>query len=352
MTKNHFKNYREHTAVKHAILRDYLNVFIPILGSWQKRIIYIDGFCGPGSYNYKGQLIDGSPIIALKIAQEFLDKVELVCIFIDIEEEFCRELQQRIDDLDLKGSYKIISGEFKEVITDLLDKVQRMAPAFCFIDPFGYSGLPLQVIKRFLDRPTTEVFINFMYEPISRFLSVKSQHEHMDALFGTRKWKAVLKQGLRYEERESFLRDLYHEQLKTCATYVWPFQLKDPDRDRTMYYLFHCTNHPKGLKVMKEIMYRKGTKGTYSYQGRESSQIALFSTEPDIKELEDALLAEFSGKTISFDEIIDCTLEWPFIEKHFREVLNGLKEKRIIKKIPVDTKGDRGFRGKDKAIFL
>jgi len=98
-------------------------------------------------------------------------------------------------------------------------------------------------------------------------------------------------------------------------------------------------------------MYRKGTKGTYSYQGREFSQMSLFSTEPNLRELEQALLREFAGKRISFEDIINTTLEWPFIEKHYREVLNGLKDKKIINKIPIDTKGDRGFRGKDQAIF-
>jgi hypothetical protein len=39
MIVDHFQGYREHTAIKHAILRDYLNAFVPILSSWQKRII-------------------------------------------------------------------------------------------------------------------------------------------------------------------------------------------------------------------------------------------------------------------------------------------------------------------------
>jgi three-Cys-motif partner protein len=351
MARDYFKDYREHTAIKHAILRDYLSAWVPILSSWQKRIVYIDGFCGPGSYECKGQIFDGSPIIALKIGQEFSDRVKLVCLFIDLNSDYCDQLQQRIADLNLGGNFQIVHGRFEEVITELLQKVERMAPAFCFIDPFGYSGLPLQVIKRFLERPTTEAFINFMYEPISRFLSVQSQHEHLDLLFGTDRWREVLEGHLRYEEKESYLRDLYHEQLKTCARYVWPFQLKDPDRDRTIYYLFHCTNHPKGIKVMKEVMYRKGTKGTYSYQGREFSQMTLFSTEPNVNELEQALLRKFSRQKITFDDIINSTLEWPFIEKHYREALKNLKQKNMINKIPIDTKGDRGFRARDTAIF-
>ncbi|MGC1375672.1 MAG: three-Cys-motif partner protein TcmP, partial [Anaerolineales bacterium] len=51
-----------HTKAKHEILRKYLGAWFPILGSKNARIVYIDGFCGPGKY-IGGE--EGSPIIAL-----------------------------------------------------------------------------------------------------------------------------------------------------------------------------------------------------------------------------------------------------------------------------------------------
>ncbi len=56
-----------HTAAKLAILRSYLGAWFAILGRGTNfdRIIYIDGFAGPG--RYKGGE-DGSPIVALKAA--------------------------------------------------------------------------------------------------------------------------------------------------------------------------------------------------------------------------------------------------------------------------------------------
>ena len=351
MTHDYFKDYREHTEIKHAILKDYLSAWVPILASWNNKICYIDGFCGPGSYIVGDKIYDGSPIIALKIGESFSVKVSMVCIFIDKKEEYCDQLKERLSQLDFKSKYYIEHGEFENVITDLLDTVPNIVPTFCFIDPFGYSGLPLHVIKRFLKRPTTEVFITFMHESISRFLSVPSQHSHLDMLFGSHQWRHVLELDLRQNKREIFLRDLYHKQLKSCANYVWPFKLTDPDRDRTIYYLFHGTNHPKGIRVMKEIMYQKGTKGTYSYQGKHDSQLALFSAEPKVSELEKFLLDRFAGQQIEYDDIVNSTLEAPFIDKHYREALTNLRKGKIIKKIPVTTKGDKGFRGKDIAVF-
>jgi len=99
------------------------------------------------------------------------------------------------------------------------------------------------------------------------------------------------------------------------------------------------------------VMYKQGTRGTYSYQGREHSQLSLFSTEPDVTELESFLLDEFAGQKISFDDIVDATLDSPFIEPHYGEVLKKLSKENIIRKIHVTTKTDRGFSGGDIAIF-
>lgn len=351
MVHKHFKEYRGHTAIKHAILKDYIGAWAGILGSWNRQIVFIDGFCGPGYYEADGKQYDGSPIIALQIAEHFADEFDIYCLFIDNNKEHCDELECKIDELGFKTKYDVECSTFEETVFDILNSVDRLAPAFCFIDPFGYSGLPLELIKDFLGRPTTETFITFMYEPISRFIPVESQHDHMDELFGTHEWRTVIDEDLRKDERESFLRDLYRTQLKTCAKYVWPFQLKNPDKDATYYYLYHCTNHPKGIKEMKKVMYKTGTVGTYSYQGKESLQRSLFSTEPNTNELENYLLTEFAGQELTYDEIVESTLDSPFIDKHYKAVLNKLRKDRAIEKRPVTTKGARGFSGKDVAKF-
>ena len=54
-----------HTRAKHEILQRYLEAWFPILSSYHHRIVYIDGFAGPGRYK-GGEL--GSPIIALGLA--------------------------------------------------------------------------------------------------------------------------------------------------------------------------------------------------------------------------------------------------------------------------------------------
>lgn len=54
-----------HTIAKHQILERYLKAWFPILNRYHGRVIYLDGFSGPGRYK-NGE--PGSPIIALNVA--------------------------------------------------------------------------------------------------------------------------------------------------------------------------------------------------------------------------------------------------------------------------------------------
>src|SRR5437667_12900872 len=52
-----------HTRGKHLVLKGYLDAWFVIMGRWNGRILFIDGFAGPGEYE-GGE--PGSPLIALQ----------------------------------------------------------------------------------------------------------------------------------------------------------------------------------------------------------------------------------------------------------------------------------------------
>lgn len=111
------------------------------------RVLFIDSFSGPGEYR-GGE--DGSPIIALKVYVQHSHRNrmrgELVYIFTD-------ESQDRIDyltdvaipRLTIPKNVPIVAeaAKFDESMTELLDELadnhHNMAPAFAFLDPFGFS---------------------------------------------------------------------------------------------------------------------------------------------------------------------------------------------------------------------
>ena len=56
-----------HSKAKHLVLRNYLDAWLPILGSRSGRILFVDGFAGPGQYE-SGE--EGSPVVALRAFAE------------------------------------------------------------------------------------------------------------------------------------------------------------------------------------------------------------------------------------------------------------------------------------------
>ncbi len=132
-----------HTRAKHEILRRYLQAWLPIITRWNGRVVYVDGFAGPGIYK-NGE--EGSPIIALKeaIGHTFPLKSEILFFFIEADPERFRSLQQRVTSLQIPHSFKVqpVLGKFDETMTGLLDQLEeagkRLAPTFAFLDPFGF----------------------------------------------------------------------------------------------------------------------------------------------------------------------------------------------------------------------
>src|SRR2546427_2394378 len=82
-----------HTKAKHFILRAYLGGWFPILSKWHGRIVYIDGFAGPG--RYKGGE-EGSPLIAIRTAAGHVLPLaqEIVFLFIEARPDRKAHLEQ------------------------------------------------------------------------------------------------------------------------------------------------------------------------------------------------------------------------------------------------------------------
>jgi len=367
--------YREHTRVKHELMRKYLYAWIIKLGKFHRKVLFFDGFAGRGEYideNTGKVLRVGSPIIALKLADELLQRCKergrqpyfdkFICIAIEKDGDNFRNLQivvskelERIEFKD-KMDIKLINGEFANVVTELVEQVGvKIAPSFFFIDPFGFSGVPFEVVKNILSLPRTEIFFTFMSRDINRFLKLPQVEKHLDALYPTSEWREICK--IRdWQERDRRLLNLYIKSLyeEAGVKYVWPFRVCMDEKYQTLYYLIHATNHFDGLKIMKDIMYKQGASGEFAWLGPKESfyrrQQKLFDdTIPSLKKY---LLNRFKGETKTFDEILEETYaDTRFVEPQYRQALKELEKEKKIKVERVTSKTSRGLGGKDKIIF-
>ena len=278
----------DQTAGKHLILRSYLDGWFPILGRWNGRLLFVDGFAGPGEY-IGGER--GSPLIALDCIRRHkeagrLSGVEAVCLFIESDEARAQHLRGLLDaEPPIPNTdFDVLVGDFDESMATILNLVDeqnaQLAPAFVMVDPFGPKGSPMELIGRVLANEKSECLISFMYEPIWRFHAQPEFGPALDELFGTENWRGCLEIESE-RERKRFLHDLFSDQLKSYgAHYVIPFELWKGNRH--VYTLYFATGSLKGCDLMKKSIWKVDPSGGFSFRGYALGQTTLFgrNTEP------------------------------------------------------------------------
>ena len=354
----------DHTRAKHEILRRYLEAWLPIMTSYNGRIIYLDGFAGPGEYE-RGE--PGSPIIAI---DTFLNHIhapirtkEVLFLFIEQDHARCEHLRHLLGQRELPAtaSYEISEGNFDETMSELLTPLEsqqlRLAPTFAFIDPFGYSHTPMSTIKRLMSHPRCEVLITFMYEEINRFLTAEysTKETQYDALFGTQEWRRIAQRAVTAQDRRDQLHNLYQDQLRQVAgiRYIRSFCMRNK-RNRTDYFLFFGTNNQLGMKRMKESMWKVDPTGTYEFSDNTNPNQLLLFSQPDYTILQRMLSNHFKGQTIGVEDVEEYVIaETPFY-KFKTEALRPMEEARQVLAISTDPKRRKGTfaEGKTQIRFL
>lgn len=288
-----------HTTAKHEILRRYLEAWFPILGTYHDRIVYIDGFCGPGRYK-NGEA--GSPVIALDVAATHRKSMtgEIAFWFIEERGDRLAHLKQELAAIAVPPHFKVIAetGRFHEKFGKVLDSIENdryaLAPTFAFIDPFGFSGIPFSLIERLLKHKRCEAFITFMADAINRFLEHPEDKvvQHIaDAFGGDEAIKIAKGPG----DRIVKLRELYQSKLSSVAKYVRFFEMRDC-QDRTQYYLFFATNSELGHLKMKEAMWKVDPNGDFRFSDATNpDQLVLFDADPT-ETVAKQIRHEFSAK--------------------------------------------------------
>jgi three-Cys-motif partner protein len=238
-----------HTLVKHAILRRYLQAWLPILtqqshllrkqfGTSQAReILFIDGFAGPGEYAGKEP---GSPVIALQSAinhgRLFPMPVRMLFIeqrhdrFARLQEVLAPFLEQARKSPNLHA-VEPREGECDVVLNELLDDAEqsriKFGPALAFLDQFGYGAVSMDLVARILSYPQCEVFTYLNYLEMNRWISDPHKAEAFKRAFGGEEWRGSV--SLPEHERRQHLLDTYKTALRNRggAKYVVSFLMFD-----------------------------------------------------------------------------------------------------------------------------
>lgn len=295
--------YPPHTKAKHDILHEYLNGWYGKLSAFP-RVLFFDGFAGRGIYTDGSE---GSPLIALRAVLEH-PALTRNCVFefLFVERDDANRailegviaaLRQEVGGFPANIVVRTEPGTFEEHAGYLATQSNSGTALFAFVDPFGYSGIPMETIVRMTKFKTAEVFVNLMVDFVGRFVERDGQQVTVEQLFGLPAQTVMAEFNREESVRHEHLRDLYIQQLRVVAgfPYVSSFAMKN-DKGHVGYYLLHGSRHPDGIKLMKAAMWKVDDVNGGLFSDRDAGSDALFPLGAQLHPLKKHLIGTYAGQ--------------------------------------------------------
>jgi three-Cys-motif partner protein len=357
-----FDEPREQSQIKARIVEKYLwawaNVVIPTARQMGNRILYIDLFAGPGRYD-DGTL--STPLLVLRKAIEDPNMRNMLVTFLnDRDSDSAGKLQAAIDGLEGIEKLKYKPRVSNEIVGDEIEKklaAIRLVPTFFFVDPWGYKGLSLGLIKSVLQNWGSDCVFFFNYNRVNMGLNNPAVKAHMDALFGPRRAERLRDSiaGLNSEDRENLIvEELCAALQEMGASYVLPFTFKNEKGKRTSHHLIFATKHFKGYEIMKGIMAKESSEhhqgvASFEYSPATEKFPILYGLSRPIDDLQGMLLKDFAGETGTMKEIYErhC-VGTPYVSSNYKQALAALEAKN---KIRVEPPASERPKKKGEATF-
>ncbi len=330
-----FEESSEQSKIKSRIVAKYFwawaKVVIPSAKTHGGRIAYLDLFAGPGRYK-DGTL--STPVLVLEKAIADSDmKNMLVTVFNDKDSENVSSLKEVVDALpgikQLKYEPQVRNEEIGTEIVKMFEGM-KLVPTFFFVDPWGYKGLSLALVNSVLKNWGCDCIFFFNYNRINMGMTNEVVREHMNVLFGQRRADTIREKlaDLSPDERETLIIEELSNALKEMgANYVLPFTFKNEQGTRTTHHLIFASKNFKGYEIMKGIMAGESSgkdQGvpSFSYSAVPKHYQLQFELSRTLDDLEQMLLSEFAGKTLTMYQIYERhNLGRPYVKTNYKQVL-------------------------------
>lgn len=140
--------------------------------------------------------------------------------------------------------------------------------------------------------------------------------------------------------------------------YVQPFRFKHEKKKRTSHHLIFVSKDKRGYQIIKDIMakessYQNQGVPSFEYNPAAYRQLSLFESSTPLNDLEQMLLDEFAGQTITMQEIyIQHNVGRSFIDKNYKNALKNLESQgKITTEPPVNETRKNTFGDSVKVTF-
>jgi three-Cys-motif partner protein len=309
---------------------------------WAGRVLYVDTHAGRGRYESGDP---GSPVIALQtlLRHSYRDKLlnasEFNFLFIERDPANLAALEGELSlvrPLPARVNVETSQDDAFEKLSAILDDLRRdrarMAPAFLFVDPYGFK-IPAHLLSDLMKAGRVELFINVMWRELDMLVQQRpdpsTPHARtLDEIFGSDDWRTKVT-GTGMDER---LGRAIPVMARGIGAKWWTSAVRMVTGGQaTRYVLLHLTNSDDGRDLMKECAWSVSPAGEFLVRRSDNpDQQFLIKPEPDLRSLRDWIIGRLSRRPERWQDLHGAVRpEW-WLPKHVNEVVRGLKKEGVI----------------------
>jgi three-Cys-motif partner protein len=293
MAREHYLGGREHAAIKHYFLEQYLEVLcfktLQSQGNSEPVFSYIDGFTGPWAARDE-DFTDTSFGIAIKVlkrVKERLPHVKIKGIFCEERLKAFKTLNEFLSEHSGSIETKCVRGRFEDHISEIQSFIGTKGFRFAFLDPTGWK-VDVSAITPLLKDSWSEVLFNFMAEFIGRFPDFDKVGDAYSSLLGDVDWKR------RYESfpdeipNEEKILQIFRDVLKEKwgFSHILELPIQKVGRDRIFYRLVYGTRSPYGVFAFRESQAKAEREGhAVAFEAKATQTKDMFSADEHAESL-------------------------------------------------------------------
>jgi three-Cys-motif partner protein len=318
----------------------------------KEKVVYLDLFCGPGQHK------DGTPSTPLRVLESCATIPKLsrkvVPVFNDRNARHVNalkeEVKQRGYNEKLTWGVKFSNLEVTKDTAVELGRI-RLAPTFCFIDPYGYKGLSQDLVRSIIKDRGCDLVVFFHTSGINRNLFNEKERKNLESIFGAKRFAALQRVCIgKARNRGSQIIEAFRDAMSEVGgRYFIAFRFDFPGKRLLSHHLIFLTKVELGFTIMRDVMYKTSIKvdgiANWTYtDGAESAgeelNLAFIGPMADLKR---RIFSDIPIKGIKFGALYGSynAIALLYVRKNLIDAISILEREKLLTVMRVTRAGRR-----------
>jgi three-Cys-motif partner protein len=328
-----FKKLREGSRTKQKIVSEYFVYYNRVMARRNEKVGYADLFAGPGLYAVDtGASHKSIPILVCEAAiREETVRQKVHFWFNDGDADNYRALTTAIRSIpgietlryEPTIDNKIIDARWADIMARI------KVPTLVFLDPCGYKGLSLRLVRSVLGGFGNDCIFFFNYSRINMKLDLEIMNKSIDGFFEPDRATALraATRGRSPDEREELILAAVGSAIEEAEGIPLFFKFRN-DQNRTSHHLVFASKNRRAANTMKRILNSASStviEGVGSGEHDPRAKQLPGSLFGGLYEIEDRLISVFGGRRIRFDALLQEESQTRFTESSYRDAILNLE---------------------------